>query len=208
MASPRTNLLAPSIEPKKSDSCETSARRLRASSSPIRPALRSASIAICLPGMASRVKRAPTSAIRPAPLVMTMKLMIVRMMKTMIPTAKFPPTRKWPKASITLPAASGPVCPCSSTTRVEATFSDRRSSVANSSTAGNAAKSSGLRVNMATSRIITDNAMLKVNSRSSRNVGRGSTIMPSTITIRMGPASSRACVPPLLFNMVSNALIP
>ncbi len=96
----------------------------------------------------------------------------------------------------------------SSTTRVEATFSDRRSSVANSSTAGNAAKSSGLRVNMATSRIITDKAMLKVNSRSSRKVGSGSTIMPSTITIRMGPASSRACTAPLLFNMVSKALIP
>ena len=41
------------------------------------PALRSASIAICLPGMASRVKRAATSAIRPAPLVMTMKLMTI-----------------------------------------------------------------------------------------------------------------------------------
>jgi hypothetical protein len=38
------------------------------------PALRSASIAICLPGIASRVKRALTSAMRPAPLVMTMKL--------------------------------------------------------------------------------------------------------------------------------------
>ena len=38
-------------------------------SSVIWPALRSASIAICLPGMASRVKRAPTSATRPAPLV-------------------------------------------------------------------------------------------------------------------------------------------
>ncbi|MNQ44649.1 hypothetical protein D3C85_584130 [compost metagenome] len=139
---------------------------------------------------------------------MTMKLMMVRITKTMIPTAKFPPTRKCPKASITLPAASGPVWPWSSTTRVEATFSDRRSSVANRSTAGNAAKSSGLRVNMATSRIITDNAMLKVNSKSSRNVGRGSTIMPNTITIRIGPASRRACVPPLLFNMVSKALIP
>ena len=41
----------------------------------MRPALRSASIAICLPGIASRVKRAATSATRPAPFVMTMKLM-------------------------------------------------------------------------------------------------------------------------------------
>ena len=39
------------------------ARRALASSSSIRPAFRSASIAICLPGIASSVKRAPTSAI-------------------------------------------------------------------------------------------------------------------------------------------------
>ncbi|MNN89011.1 hypothetical protein D3C81_2067680 [compost metagenome] len=50
--------------------------------------------------------------------------------------------------------------------------------------------------------------MLKVNSKSSRNVGRGSTIMPRTITIRTGPARSRAWPAPLLFNMVSKALIP
>ena len=37
------------------------------------PADRSASIAICLPGIASRLNRAATSAMRPEPLVMTMK---------------------------------------------------------------------------------------------------------------------------------------
>ena len=58
-----------------------SARRLRASSSVIWPALRSASIAICLPGMASRVKRAPTSATRPAPLVITTNWMTIRIRK-------------------------------------------------------------------------------------------------------------------------------
>ena len=62
-------------------------RRARASSWLINPAFRSASMAICLPGIASRVNRALTSEMRPAPLVTTMKLMIVRMMKTMIPTA-------------------------------------------------------------------------------------------------------------------------
>ena len=86
-ASPRTNLEAPSIDPKKSASSAIVARRRRASSSPIRPALRSASMAICLPGMASSVKRAATSATRPAPLVMTTKLMITRMAKTTMPTA-------------------------------------------------------------------------------------------------------------------------
>ena len=149
-------------------------------------------MAICLPGMASRVKRAPTSAIRPAPLVMTMKLMITRMMKTTIPTAKLPPTRKWPKASITLPAASGPVWPLSSTTRVEAMLSDSRSKVANSRTDGNAAKSRGLVVNMATSSTIRPSAILNVKKRSSKNGGSGSTIMARTMTMSSGPATRRA----------------
>ena len=70
------------------------APRLRASSSPIRPAFRSASIAICLPGIASSVNRAVTSAIRPAPLVMTTKLITSRIVNTTMPTAKLPPTRK------------------------------------------------------------------------------------------------------------------
>ena len=103
IASPRTNLLAPSMEPKKSASSPTSARRRLASFSSIRPAFRSASMAICLPGMASSVKRAPTSAMRSAPLVTTMKLMTTRIANTIRPTAKLPPIRKWPKASITLP---------------------------------------------------------------------------------------------------------
>ena len=41
---------------------------------------------ICFPGMASRVNRAATSAMRPLPLVMTTKLMMTRMMKMMNPT--------------------------------------------------------------------------------------------------------------------------
>ncbi|MES1923798.1 hypothetical protein T31B1_00695 [Salinisphaera sp. T31B1] len=158
-------------------------------SSSIRPALRSASIAICLPGIASSVKRAPTSAIRPAPLVITMKLITIRIRNTTRPTAKFPPTRNAPNASITSPAAPGPVWPCMSTTRVEATFSDRRNRVANSNTAGKAAKSSGLVVNMLTSSTITDSAMLKVNSRSSTNGGKGRIIIAMIRMISTGPAS-------------------
>jgi hypothetical protein len=41
----------------------------------------SASIAICLPGMASRVKRAPTSATRSLPFAITTNWMIVRIRK-------------------------------------------------------------------------------------------------------------------------------
>ena len=75
--------------------------------SSIRPAERSASIAICLPGMASRVKRAATSAMRPEPLVMTTKFTITRMAKTITPMTKLPPITKLPKASMTWPAACG-----------------------------------------------------------------------------------------------------
>jgi flagellar biosynthesis protein FlhA len=46
-------------------------RRARASVSSIRPAFKSASMDNCLPGMASSVNRAETSATRPAPLLMT-----------------------------------------------------------------------------------------------------------------------------------------
>ena len=103
-------------------------------------------MAICLPGMASKVNRAPTSATRPAPLVTTMKLMMTRIVKTTKPTAKLPPMTKTPKASITLPAASPPLWPFNNTTRVDATFNAKRNNVAKSMTVGKAANSSGLRV--------------------------------------------------------------
>jgi hypothetical protein len=52
----------------------------------MRPALSSASMASCFPGRASRVNRAATSATRPAPFVITTKLMTSRMQKRMKPT--------------------------------------------------------------------------------------------------------------------------
>ncbi|MEY9392615.1 hypothetical protein ABIF93_010936 [Bradyrhizobium japonicum] len=89
------------MAPKKPLSSSRSLRRCLATFSSIRPAERSASIAICLPGMASRWKRAATSAIRPEPLVMTTKFTMIRMAKTMIPMTKLPPITKLPKASMT-----------------------------------------------------------------------------------------------------------
>jgi hypothetical protein len=67
----------------------------------MRPAFRSASIAICLPGMASRVKRAPTSATRSAPFVTTTNWMMIRMQKITAPMMIEPLTATWPNASIT-----------------------------------------------------------------------------------------------------------
>ena len=93
--------------------------------------------------MASRVKRALTSETRPAPLVTTTKLMMTRMVKTTTPMAKLPPSTNWPKASITLPAASVPSPPLSRITRVEATLSASRSRVATRITVGKEAKSTG-----------------------------------------------------------------
>ena len=75
------------MAPKKPLSSSSALRRSLAIFSSIRPAERSASIAICLPGIESRWKRAATSAMRPAPFVMTTKLMTVRMTNTTMPTA-------------------------------------------------------------------------------------------------------------------------
>ena len=58
-------------------------------------------MAICLPGMASRVKRAATSATRSAPLVMTMNCTSTMMKKMMMPSTTFPWVISWPKVRIT-----------------------------------------------------------------------------------------------------------
>jgi hypothetical protein len=50
------------------------------------PALRSASMAICRPGIASSVNRAVTSEMRTAPWLMTMNWMAMSTRKTTMPT--------------------------------------------------------------------------------------------------------------------------
>ncbi len=117
------------MAPKKPPSSSSVLRRRRASFSSIEPVDSSASIAICLPGMASRWKRAATSAMRPEPLVMTTKFTITRMMKTMMPMTKLPAMTKLPKAWMTWPAASVPSWPCARISRVEARLSASRSMV-------------------------------------------------------------------------------
>jgi hypothetical protein len=59
--------------------------------------------------------------------------------------------------------------------RVEATFSDKRSSVVTSSTVGKTEKSSGFITFMATSMTITEMAMLKVKKRSSMETAAAAT---------------------------------
>ena len=136
--------------------------------------------------MASRVKRADTSAIRSAPLVTTTKLITTKIAKTIKPTAKLPPIRKWPKASMTAPAAPGPVWPSSSTTRVDATLRESRINVVKSRTDGNAEKSSGRIMYAATIITIKATAILMVKNRSKTSGGSGSTIMARIATTSIG----------------------
>ena len=117
-------------------------------------------------------------------------LMIIRIMNTNSPTAKLPPIRNAPKLSITRPAAAPPLWPCTSTTRVEATFSDSRSNVANNNTDGNDEKSSGLAAFIAAISTATDNAMLNTKNTSSITAGIGTTI--NAISVRMPAGSASA----------------
>lgn len=184
MASPRTNFEAPSIEPKKEDSSSSALRRTLAVSWSIRPAERSASIAICLPGMASRVKRAATSAIRPEPLVMTTKFTMIRIVKTITPITKLPLITKPAKASMTWPAAAVPSWPWARIRRVEARFSASRNIVTISSTVGKAENSSGSSMKSAVISTSTDTMIDSASIRSSRIAGIGKT---STTRMPMTP---------------------
>ena len=141
-------------------------------------------MAICLPGIASRVKRAATSAARPEPLVMTANWMTTRIRKITRPITREPPTTKWPKASMTSPAY-----PSRSTRRVEATFRPRRNRVSTRTRLGKIDRSSGLvmkRVVMSTS---SDMTMLTLMSTSSSAGGNGTTSSMMMPTTRMGAAS-------------------
>src|SRR5512133_3913856 len=73
--------------------------------------------------------------------------------------------------------------------RVEATLSERRSSVVTRSTVGKTEKSSGFMTLIATSMMMIEIAMLNVKNRSSRKGGSGSTIIERMSRISTGPAS-------------------
>ncbi len=186
-ASPLTNFDTPSSEPKKLVSACSRSRRARASAWSIAPADMSLSIASCLPGIPSRAKRAPTSAIRPAPLVMTMKLTISRIQKITTPSTTEPPMMKLANASITWPAASVPLWPCPMISLVEDMLSDSRSSSEASSTVGKAEKSSGRSMNSVTVNIRIASAKEAARPISTNQAGTGRIIM--TITVMSASAS-------------------
>ena len=138
IVSPFTNFIAPSIEPNKLDSLCKSSRFFTASSGDIKPALKSASIVICLPGIASKANLAETSAIRSAPFVITMNCTTVIIKKITPPTTMLPPVTNVPNAWITSPAS-----PFAKIKRVEAIDKTRRNIVPKRIIDGNAANSNG-----------------------------------------------------------------
>ena len=108
-----------------------------ASRSSMMPALRSASMAICLPGMPSKAKRAATSLMRVAPLVITTNWITMMITKMISPTTILSPATKSANAVTTPPAAWRPSVPaCVRMSRVVATLSTSRASVVASSTRG------------------------------------------------------------------------
>ena len=187
-ASPRTNLLAPSMAPKNSISCSSAARRARAPRSSIMPAARSASMAICLPGNASNVNRAATSAMRFDPLVMTVKFTTRRIRNTTPPTIKLPPTANFPNVSITCPAAPVPSPPLSRISRVVATFRPNLNKVVISNSDGNTEKSSGRSSDNPTSRINTETPMFSASNMSRTSGGSGRIRIARTLST--APANS------------------
>src|SRR5579885_1273691 len=91
-----------------------------------------------------------------------------------------PPTTKFPKASITSPAAAVPVLPLSRMRRDEEMFSASRHRVINRSVVGNTLNSTGRVIYIETRSTTTDSVILALISTSSRNDGIGA-IMASTI---------------------------
>ena len=140
----------------------------------------SLSMASCLPGMPSSAKRAPTSAIRVAPLVITMKFTISRTQKTTSPRKTLPLITNMAKPSITSPAAPVPVWPCPMMSLVEETLSERRSISEASRIVGKAEKSSGRSMKSVTVKIRMARAKEAASPISSTQAGIGSTIMTIT----------------------------
>ena len=163
--------------------------------SSISPAFRSASIAICFPGIASSVNLAATSLIRVAPLVITTNCTMIRMINSTTPTTTLPLVTTEAKVWITPPAAasaaSGLAASAARISRVVAMFSTSRISVVPSKTDGNTLKSSGLCTKIVVSRINAASARFAASSTSIINAGSGTTITINSPTNANGTNNDR-----------------
>ena len=126
-------------------------------------------MAICLPGIASSVKRAATSATRSAPLVITINCTRTMIRKMITPRIMFPCVIRLPNARITEPALP----PLPRICRVVDTFKPSRNRVVISSSEGNMENSSASEIFMVIIRIKMDNPMLTTSKTSISQVGRG-----------------------------------
>ena len=136
-------------------------------------------MAICLPGIASRVNRAATSATRSEPFVITIKLIMTSIKNTTKPTKMFPPTTKDPNVSTTAPAS-----PPDKIALVVETFSASRNNVSTNKREGKIEKSSAVRIFIAASRVSNAKAILIIIKKLRSVGGKG---MTSITTIKITP---------------------
>ncbi len=196
VASPFTYFVAPSMEPKKDDSCWIFSRRASASLSSMAPVFRSASMAICLPGMASSVNRAVTSDTRSEPLLITTNWIITRMIKIIAPMTRSPPPTKAPNVSTTLPGF-----PVVRIRRVEETFSEILKIVVNNSNVGKNDISRTSFTNKQLNSTTSAMEMLNASITSSKPLGIG-TIKNTTAASKYSATPTSAFFnvnPPFLF---------
>ena len=163
VASPFTYLVAPSMEPKNDDSSCIFSRRSFACWSVIAPVFKSASIAICLPGIASSVNLAVTSDTRSEPLLITRNWTIINMIKTIMPTTGSPLPTNSPNWVTTAPGS-----PVVRISFVDDTFRDMRNVVVKSRMVGNVDIFSTSWEKSALNRIIMAIEMFNAKSTSSR----------------------------------------
>ena len=138
------------------------------------PVLRSASIAICLPGIASSVNLAVTSATRSEPLLIIISCTIKSMINTITPITRSLPATKEPKALTTLPGL-----PVLRISFVEDTLSAILKIVVKRSIEGNACISSTSLEYNAVKRIMNATVILMASITSSKP--EGSVIKRQTI---------------------------
>ena len=137
----------------------------------------SLSMASCLPGIPSRAKRAPTSAMRAAPRVITTKLTISSTPNTTRPKNTLPDMTNIAKPSITPPAAPVPVWPWPMISFVEETFRDSRNIKEARSTVGNTENSNGRSMNKVTVNIRMASPNEAASPMSKTHAGMGKIIM-------------------------------
>ena len=126
-------------------------------------------MAICLPGMASRLNLAATSATRSAPFVITMNCISTMMRKMIKPTTTFPLSTKSPKALMTWP--DEPILV--RMFLVVETLIPSLNRVVTSSGDGKMENSRGSRMVMVVTRIIMERDIFNIIATSTRPAGSG-----------------------------------